>query len=100
VSAPRRYDLIPEGAARRVELRVPGRLPTVLEVALSRPEPSRSMRDRALGLEADIVCLRVAEPDSLAPVGTVCGRLNNVAHRLPLAGGDTLVATFAWPGSR
>jgi len=30
----------------------------------------------------------------------VCGRLNDVARRLPLPGGDTLVATFAWPTGR
>ena len=100
VSAPRRYDLIPDGAAKRVQLPVPGRLPRVLDVALSRPETPRSARDRTLALEADAVCLRVAEPDSLAPTGTVCGRLNNVARRLPLSGGDTLIATFAWPGAR
>ena len=100
VSAPRRYDLIPEGEAKRVQLPVPGRLPRVLEVALSRPEMTGSARDRTLALEADVVCLRVAEPDSLAPTGTVCGRPNNVMRRLPLPGSDTLIATFAWPGSR
>jgi hypothetical protein len=100
VSAPRRYDLIPDGAAKRVQLPIPGRLPRVLEVALTRPETPRSARDRTLALEAGVVCLRVSEPDSLAPTGTICGGLNNVARRLPLPGGDTLIAYFAWPGSR
>lgn len=100
VSAPRRYDLIPDGAAKRVQLPIPGRLPRSLEVALSRPETPRSPRERTLAIEADAVCLRVAEPDSLALTGTVCGRLNNVMRRLPLPGNDTLIVTFAWPGSR
>jgi len=58
------------------------------------------MRDRALALDADIVCLRVSQPAVLQPFGTICGRLNNVARQLPLPSGDTLAATFAWPGAR
>jgi hypothetical protein len=99
VSGPRGVDLVPESSARRVQLAMGGRT-TILEVGLARPEPSRSARDRVLALDADVVCLRVIAPDSAQPVGVVCGRLNDVARRLPLPGGDTLVATFAWPAGR
>lgn len=99
VSGPRGFDLVPEGPARRVQLAMAGRT-TTLEIALARPEPSRSARDRVLALDADVVCLRVVAPDVAEPVGIVCGRLNDVARRLPLPGGDTLVATFAWPAGR
>lgn len=99
VSGPRPLDLIPEAPARRVLLVLGGRR-TNLEVGLARPEPSPSARDRVLALDADVVCLRVVAPDVAQPVGVVCGRLNDVARRLPLPGGDTLVATFAWPGGR
>jgi len=99
VSGPRGVDLVPESSARRVQLAMGGRT-TILEVGLARPEPSRSARDRVLALDADVVCLRVVAPDARDPVGVVCGRLNDVARRLPLPGGDTLVATFAWPTGR
>ena len=99
VSGPRGFDLVPEALARRVQLAMAGRS-TTLEVRLARPEPARSARDRVLALDADVVCLRVVAPDSAEPVGVVCGRLNDVARRLPLPGGDTLVATFAWPTGR
>jgi hypothetical protein len=99
VSGPRGFDLVPDGPARRVQLALAGRR-TTLEIALARPEPAASTRDRVLALDADVVCLRVVAADVGQPVGVVCGRLNDVARRLPLAGGDTLVATFAWPGGR
>jgi hypothetical protein len=99
VSGPRGFDLVPEAPGRRVQLPVGGRR-TALEIALARPEPSASVRDRVLALDADVVCLRVIAPDAGQPVGVLCGRLNDVARRLPLAGGDTLVATFAWPAGR
>ncbi len=99
VSGPRGYDLVPEAPARRVDLRMAGRT-TTLEIGLARPEPARSARDRVLALDADVVCLRVVAPAAAEPVGVVCGRLNDVARRLPLPGGDTLVATFAWPVGR
>jgi hypothetical protein len=99
VSGPRGFDLVPEAPARRVQLALAGRR-TTLEIALARPEPSPSARDRVLALDADVVCLRVVAPDAAQPVGVVCGRLNDVARRLPLPGGDTLVATFAWPTGR
>jgi hypothetical protein len=100
VSPPRRYDFVPEGASRRLALARPGGFTRTLEIGLTRPEAARSVRDRALALDADAVCLRITEPESTGPVGVVCGRLNNVARRVPLSDGDTLVATFAWPGSR
>jgi hypothetical protein len=99
VSGPRGFDLVPEAPARRVQLGLGGRR-TNLEIALARPEPSPSARDRVLALDADVVCLRVVAPDVAQPVGVLCGRLNDVARRLPLPGGDTLVATFAWPTGR
>ena len=99
VSGPRGFDLVPEAPARRVQLAMAGRT-TTLEIGLARPEPARSARDRVLALDADVVCLRIAAPDVAQPVGVVCGRLNDVARRLPLPGGDTLVATFAWPAGR
>jgi len=99
VSAPRPMDLTPEEPPRLVQLVLKGRA-TTLVVSLTRPDPARSARDRALALDADIVCLRVARPDGPRPLGTICGRLNNVARQLPLPTGDTLAATFAWPGWR
>ena len=99
VSGPRGFDLVPEAPARRIQLALAGRR-TNLEITLARPEPSLSARDRVLALDADVVCLRVGAPDAAEPVGVVCGRLNDVARRLPLPGGDTLVATFAWPSGR
>jgi len=99
VSAPRPIDLIPEEPPRLVRLVLKGRA-TTLVVSLTRPDPALSARDRALALDADVVCLKVAPPDAPQPLGTICGRLNNVARQLPLPTGDTLAATFAWPGPR
>ena len=99
VSGPRGFDLVPESPARRVQLAMAGRS-TTLEISLTRPDASPSARDRVLALDADVVCLRVVAPDVAQPVGVLCGRLNDVARRLPLPGGDTLVATFAWPSGR
>jgi hypothetical protein len=82
-----------------VQLVLQGRA-TTLVVSLTRPDPAMSARDRALALDAEVVCLRVAPPDSQEPLGKICGRLNNVARQLPLPSGDTLAATFAWPGPR
>jgi hypothetical protein len=98
VSAPRPMDLVPEEPARLVQL-VLGRRVTTVEVSLTRPPPARSPRDRALALDVDVVCLRVAAPAG-DPIGAICGRLNSVAKQLPLPTGDTLAATFAWPGFR
>ncbi len=99
VSAPRGVDLVPDEPARLVQLVLRGRA-TTLVVSLTRPDPARSPRVRALALDADVVCLRVGRPDALEPLGTICGRLNNIARQLPLPTGDTLAATFAWPGPR
>ena len=75
---------------------------TTLVVNVARPGEPKSPRDRALGLDAEVICLVVAPPPpgGAQPFGTVCGRLNNVARQLPLPTGDTLPATFAWPGAR
>lgn len=99
VSAPRPMDLVPEEPPRVVQLVLKGRA-TTLVVSLTRPDPARSTRERALALDADVVCLRVAPPDGTQPLGIVCGRLNNVGRQLALPTGDTLAATFSWPGWR
>lgn len=99
VSAPRPMDLIPEEPPRIVQLVLRGRV-TTLEVSLIRPDPAPSRRERALALDADVVCLRVMAPDAPDALGVLCGRLYNVARQLPLPTGDTLAATFAWPGPR
>ena len=99
VSGPRPMDLVAEEPPRTVQLVLNGRA-TTLVVGLTRPEPARSQRERALALNADVVCLRVAPTDAAPPLGTICGHLNNVARQLALPTGDTLTATFAWPGPR
>jgi hypothetical protein len=99
VTGPRRFDLVPDAPSRTVTLG-PTRAPRAFEITLGRPEPPRSARDRALALDADAVCLRVRATGTADAALEVCGRLNNVARRLPLPGGDTLVATFTWPGAR
>jgi hypothetical protein len=99
VSGPRPMDLVLDEPPRTVQLVLRGR-PTSLVVSVTRPEPPRSPRDRAIGIDAETICLRVAPPGAPQPYGTICGRLNNVARQLPLPTGDTLAATFAWPGAR
>lgn len=99
VSGPRPLDLTPDAPTRQVRLVVGPRAVT-LGVSLSRPDVARAGRDRALALDADVVCLQVSPPDTPEPLGQLCGRLNNIARQLPLPTGDTLAATFAWPGPR
>ena len=99
VSGPRGMDLVLDEPPRVVQLVLRGRA-TTLVVSVARPNPAISARDRALGLDAEVMCLRVTPPDTPQPIGTVCGKLNNVARLLPLPTGDTLAATFAWPGAR
>jgi hypothetical protein len=99
-SPPRRLDLVVEAPGRVVDLPVGLRDRRRLEVALARPDPPRSDRDRALARDADVVCLRVGEPGASGPLRALCARLNNVVRRLSLGDGDTLVATLAWPGDR
>ncbi len=98
-SAPRSLDLVPETPGRRVAF-VLGRERRDFDVSLERPEPPRTGRDSALAVGADAVCLRLAIPGAAEPARTRCGRLGNVARRLALPGGDTLVAIFAWPAVR
>jgi hypothetical protein len=106
VTGPRGYDLVPEGSASRIPFVLGAGHRRVLEVSLARPQPPPAGRERTLVLDADVVCLRVSELDpagpatAARPAGVLCGRINNVARRLPLAGGDTLVATFTWPPYR
>jgi hypothetical protein len=99
-SPPRRLDLLVDAAARTLELPVGARARRRLALAIVRPEAPRAARDRVLALDADVVCLRVTDPAADGPVRTGCGRLNNVAQRLPLDGTDTLVVNFAWPAAR
>ena len=99
VSGPRGMDLVLDEPPRVVQLVLRGRA-TTLVVKVARPEEPKSPRDRALGLDAEMICLVVASPEATEPLGRVCGRLNNVARQLPLPTGDTLAATFAWPGAR
>jgi hypothetical protein len=106
-SVPRSYDLVPDAPSHSVLLHS-GETTRALVIALERPDPPRAERERALALDADVVCLRVLPAaggggadngTSAEPARELCGRLNNVARRMVLAGGDTLVATFAWPGA-
>lgn len=99
-SPPRRMDLAVDGTGRVMDLPVGLAERRQLEFALVRPEPARIERERTLATDADMVCLRVGEPGGTQARQSVCGRLNNVAYKLALAGGDTLVATFAWPAAR
>ena len=101
ISGPRGLDLVPDAPARRTQLVVGGRR-NVFDVSLTRLDPTvaEGARDRALAIDADVVCLRVVPQGAADPVGVLCGRLNNVARRLPLPSGDTLVVTFAWTTGR
>ncbi len=101
-SAPKSLDLVPDAPGRRVTFVLgPGR-ERALDVGLVRPEPPTTGRDSALALDAEVVCLRVTlpPPEAASPARMRCGRLNNVARRLPLSERDTLVAIFAWPAVR
>jgi len=100
VSAPRVADLVPDGPPRAIDFSRGTGAATMLQVALAYPEPPPPGRDRVLARGADEVCLRVNDPAGQAPARVICGRLNNVARGVPLAGGDTLFVTFAWPGAR
>ena len=99
-SVPLQFDLVPDATPRTLDMAVDPALPHHFEIRLTGPEPARTARERALALDADVVCLRVSEPAVADAARVLCGRLNNVARRLPLAGGDTLVATFVWPAAR
>lgn len=98
-SSTRALDLVPDTPGRRVSFKL-GAATSAFDVGLVRPDPPQSRRDSALALSADVICLRVTVPDAPAPAGVRCGRLDNIARRMALAAGDTLVATFAWPGAR
>jgi len=98
-SSPQVVDLVPETAGRRVRFRL-GRETLDLDVALERPDPPRTGRDSALAVAVDVVCLRVVAPESAGAPRVRCGRLDNIARRVALTGGDTLMATFRWPAAR
>jgi hypothetical protein len=92
-------DLVPETTGRRVSFKL-GRERLDFDVAMERPEPPRSGRDSALAAAVDVVCLRVVAPESPETARVRCGRLDNIARRVALVGGDTLMATFGWPPAR
>lgn len=98
-STSRTLDLVPDAPTRRVGFTLGGAT-SQFDVTLERPEPPRTGRDSALAADVDVVCLRVLVPGSSDPARVRCGRLDNVAHRIALGGGDTLVATFTWPAVR
>jgi len=98
-SSARALDLVPEAPGSRVSFALGGES-FAFDVALERPDPPRTGRDSAFAADADVVCLRLRVPDSGGPARVRCGRLDNVARRLALTGGDTLVATFGWPSAR
>ncbi len=98
-SSVRAVDLVPEAPGSRVRFAL-GRERFEFDVSLERPEPPRTGRDSALAIDADVVCLRLVVPGSADPARVRCGRLDNVARRLALTGGDTVVATFGWPAAR
>jgi hypothetical protein len=100
VSAPKVFEMVANAPGRLVTF-VPerGEARTVL-VALVSPEPPASAGDSALGVGTDVLCLRVTDPAANQVASAQCGRLNNVARRLPLSDGDTLLATLAWPAPR
>jgi len=98
-SSQRAVDLVPETTGRRVSFKL-GRETFDFDVALERPEPPRTGRDSALAIDMDVVCLRVIAPESPETARVRCGRLDNIARRVALVGGDTLMATFAWPPAR
>ncbi len=98
-SSVRAVDLVPEAPGRRVSFVLGGET-SDFDVTLERPDPPRTGRDSALAVDADVVCLRLLVPGSSGPARVRCGRLDNVARRLALVDGDTLVATFAWPAVR
>jgi len=98
-SSQRAVDLVPETTGRRVSFRL-GSEKLDFDVALERPEPPRTGRDSALAIAMDVVCLRVIAPESPETARVRCGLLDNIARRVALVGGDTLMATFAWPPAR
>ena len=98
-SSPQVVDLVPEATGRRVSFRL-GRERTDFDVSLERPEPPRTGRDSALAVAVDLVCLRVVTPGVTENARIRCGRLDNIARRVALTGGDTLMATFRWPTGR
>ena len=98
-SSPQVVDLVPETTGRRVSFRL-GRERSEFDVSLERPEPPRTGRDSALAVAVDVVCLRVVILGATESPRMRCGRLDNVARRLALTGGDTLLATFRWPAAR
>src|SRR5882724_10295604 len=93
-SSRRAVDLVPETTGRRVSFKL-GRETFDFDVALERPEPPRTGRDSALAIDMDVVCLRVIAPESPETARVRCGRLDNIARRVALVGGDTLLATCA-----
>ncbi|HXQ29872.1 MAG TPA: hypothetical protein VN848_11480 [Gemmatimonadales bacterium] len=99
-SAPEVLDLAVDGPSSRVRFVLGRGAARALDVRLARGSAVPTLADSVLDLDVDRVCLRVTDPASAVPASTVCGRLNTVAHRLPVSARDTLVAVFAWPVAR
>ncbi len=98
-SSQRAVDLVPETTGRRVSFSLGGEK-LDFDVTLERADPPRTGRDSALAVAVDVVCLRIVVPGSAEDARVRCGRLDNVARRVALTGGDTLMATFTWPPAR
>jgi hypothetical protein len=98
-SSQRAVDLVPETTGRRVSFSLGGEK-FDFDVTLERPDPPRTGRDSALAVAVDVVCLRIVVPGSAEGARIRCGRLDNIARRVALTGGDTLMATFTWPPAR
>src|SRR2546429_9506284 len=95
-SSQRTVDFIPEAPGRRISFVLGGET-FDFDVTLERPEPPRTGRDSALAVDADVVCLRLLVPGSSGPARVRCGRLDNLARRPALVGGDTPLAPLALP---
>jgi len=98
-STVRVVDLVPETTGRRVRFTLGGET-FDFDVTLERPDPPTTGRDSALAVGVDMVCLRLVVPGAAEPARIRCGRPDNIARRVALTGGDTLVATFTWPAVR
>ena len=100
VSAPKVFEMVADAPGRLVTFVLERGDSRTVEVTLTSPEPPATAGDSALGVGTDVLCLRVLDPASSQAAHVGCGRLNNVARRLPLSDQDTLLATLAWPAPR
>ncbi|HUK20637.1 MAG TPA: hypothetical protein VLV45_03665 [Gemmatimonadales bacterium] len=101
-SAPKLLDMVTDGPSKLVTFVLGRNQSTTLDVALRSPGLTLDPADSTLARDADVVCLRVTDPDPShdGAAHVRCGRVNNVARTLPLSDGDTIVTTFSWPVPR